>query len=241
MLLPIDTKIDKNGLLYIEGDYVYKYPNRLINLDNRSVHNSYFYKLITTSDYILKYSIMPLNKEGMINMLLNLREVQKNIKDIDFPIGYYIDNNIMYGEIIKYYKNAPSLSSLMETSDINEINKYYYHDDDSIHNLYLLLLDALNLIEELFENKIYYTDIHSGNFVIDNNQVKLIDFDYQYIYFKTKKELEYFKMILFNYESMFYILNKKFNLYNYGLDNSKNFNEIRRMIKQTENNVRKGL
>ena len=239
MNLPLELKIDNNGFFYIKDDYIKKYPERLINIECNGIPNSYFYELLTSSNYAIKYNLFPLNKDGLLNMLLNLQKAQRYIKNIDFPIGYYVDNYEIYGEIIRFYKNAPSLYTVTKKQDINEVSKYYYHDEDSIHNLYMMLLDILNLIEELFDNNIFYTDIHTGNFVIHKNHVKLIDFDYQFIHFNSKKSLEMLKIILFNYESLVYILNKKFNMGEYSLDNPANFKDAKIMLKQMENNVRK--
>ena len=237
-MLPMELKVDNNGLFYIK-DYIENHPESLINVYNRGIPNNYFYELLTSSDYAIKYSFLPHNKDGMINMLLHLQKLQDKITNIDFPIGYYIEDDDIYGQIIRFYKKAPSIAYLTQNKDINEVSKYYYHCEDSIHNLYLLLLDILNFIEELFENNVFYTDIHTGNFVIDNNKVKIIDFDYQYVTFNKKKSLELLKSILFNYETMIYIINKNFDLGTHVLDNPENFKDVKIMLKQMENSIRK--
>ena len=119
---------------------------------------------------------------------------------------------------------------LSETKDINVLSKYYYHADDSIHNLYLLFIDILTLIEELYENKVYYTDIHRGNFVVNDNSVKLIDFDYKYIHFEDKKDKTLLRNIFHNYDILFFIINKRFNLGEIPPYNTLNFNDAKKYI-----------
>ena len=54
---------------------------------------------------------------------------------------------------------------MTDTFDLLELNKYYCHDEDKIHNLFLLCQKVLHVLEELVENNMYYTDVHTNNFV----------------------------------------------------------------------------
>ena len=108
-------KKDKNGLLYLDKDYFKNYNMRQLYLNSDTIVNSYFYEIPYTSDYILKYKIFPFNKDKLIDMLTRLRDIQKNINDIDFPIGYYTEDNEIMGQIIKYYKDSPSLEMVCKT------------------------------------------------------------------------------------------------------------------------------
>ena len=173
-------------------------------------------------------------------MLENFRIAQKNIKDIDFPIGYYKEDNYIRGQIIKYYENSPSLFHLIKEKDINIFDKYYYHDDDVIRNLYMILLDILSLLEELFENGVYYTDIHSGNFVINNNKIKLIDFDYNYIHFNKCINTKLLDILLWNYSRLFLNVNKVYNLGEFSLDECHDFKYMKKYVKSMENYARRG-
>ena len=68
----------------------------------------------------------------------------------DNRIKLYINGFIKYKiNLIYFYRNAPSIAQIAQTKDINDISKYYYHDDDSIHNLYLLFIDILNLMDSI--------------------------------------------------------------------------------------------
>ena len=243
MQIPMEAKIDSDGLLYIDNDIFKKHPLNLneIKINEDKKIKNYFYELESTSDYIIKYSINSLNGYNLINMLLKFQKIKDKIKEIDFPIGYYLEGSHIKGEIIKYYKDSYSLYYLSEIRDINILSKYYYHDDDSIHNLYLLMLDILELIEKLYEENVYYRDIHRGNFIISNNDVKLIDFDYNYIYFKEKKDKNLLRTILSNYEDLFFILNKRFNLGELVPYNTNSFDTMKNHVKKIENKVRKGF
>ncbi len=237
MLLPIDAKIDKNGLLYIDNDAFKRYP---LNLNYNLKISNLFYSLLNTDDYIIKYSLCSLKQEQLIQMLMNFKKLQKNINDTDFPIGYYKEDDFIRGQIIKYYKNSPTLFKLIKEKDINIFGKYYYHDDDSIHNLYMIMLDILDLLEELFNNGVYYTDIHSGNFVIHNNQIKLIDFDYNFIHFMKNIDKELLDILLWNYSRLFFYVNKVYNLGNFALDECHDFKYMKKYVKSMENHVRRG-
>lgn len=237
MLLPIDAKIDNNGLFYMDNDLFKKYP---LNINYNLKISNLFYSLMSTDDYIIKYSLYNLNQDQLMPMLMNFRNIQKSIDDVDFPIGYYKEDDSIRGQIIKYYNNSPSLSNLIKEKDINIFGKYYYHDDDSIHNLYMIMLDILDLLEELFNNGVYYTDIHTGNFVIHNNQIKLIDFDYNYIHFIKNIDKKLLDIILWNYSRLFFYINKVYNLGEFGLDECHDFKYMKKFVKSMENHVRRG-
>ena len=150
-MIPNEAKVDKNGLLFIDDQSIKLHPLILDikkeenNLDTKK-ETKIFYELYSTGDYIVKYSNHSLNKGKLIDMLLRFKKLQNIINKIDFPIGYYLELNKVKGTIIRYYKDSPSLYNLSETNDINVLGKYYYHDDDAIHNLYLLMYDTLLLI-----------------------------------------------------------------------------------------------
>ena len=77
-MIPLELKIDKEGLLYTNDQKILK-RNPLL-LDNRFFENERyyqngFYPLACNSDYIVKYSYTPLMKkerEAYKEMLINL-------------------------------------------------------------------------------------------------------------------------------------------------------------------------
>ncbi len=238
-MLPMEAKVDSNGLLYIDDELIKRHPINLRDNPDKKTH-SFFYELFSTSDYIVKYSNNPINRNKLMEMLLRFQKLQSIISKIDFPIGYYKEENRIKGTIIRYYKDSPSLYFLSETHDINILGKYYYHDDDIIHNLYQLMYETLLLIEELFENNIYYTDVHRGNFLIDNNTVKLIDFDYNFVQYKEKRDKALLQMVLRNYDDMLFFITKRFGLGEILYYQVNSFDGMRKKIQKVEDKVRKG-
>ncbi len=237
--LPIELKLDGFNLLYYDNPIIKNYP---LHLEKNMLNSkAFFYQLPLSSDYIIKYQKKIMIYDEVKEFLLKVNKIKKHIKDIDFPIGYYQEENDIRGMIIPYYINSPSLYTISETKDINELSKYYYHDDDVVHNLFLLFLDILNLIEELCDYEIYYTDIHRGNFVIYENAVKLIDFDFKYIFYTRGQEDFYYKAILYDYEHLLFKLIKMFDLYELPIYTIKSIDKMKKHVLKVENKVRKNL
>lgn len=234
--VPMEAKRDYNGLFYIDNDYFKQYPLYFDNYIEKNERSS-FYELISTSDYIIKCG-RKLNRKKVINMLLKFKEYQEYIKKTDFPIGYYEEDNIIKGLIIPYY-NSPSLLNIKRTHDLGELSKFYYHDDNSIHNLYLLCLDIIDIIEEMYCNEIYYTDIHDGNFVFKDNNVKLIDFDPNLVFFSDNKKRENYNYMMYWCENIIYTLTKYFNLEDLAYRKINSFDKMRTYVKKIENRVTK--
>ena len=114
-----------------------------------------------------------------LEMVALLQSKQSNIKLSEFPTGIVTMNGRVIGQEIPYYKNSQNL-----------------YDFASKENEYIkpttIYIQILNILKELYENGIYYKDVHSGNFcILDSNienekLVKIIDFDPNYI--SDKKE-----------------------------------------------------
>ena len=102
------------------------------------------------------------------------------------------------------------------------------------------MYETLLLIEELFENNIYYTDIHRGNFILNNNSVKLIDFDYNFVLYKEKRDKALLQMVLRNYDDMLYFITKRFGLGDIMYYQVNSFEGMRKRIQKVEDRVRKG-
>ena len=190
-MLPLELKSDKNGLLYMEDKTIIKRISLPIDkriVDERYYQNS-FYRINSTDDYIIKYSHTPFMKkerEKIMAMLEQLVIRQKQVPDVDFPIGYFRRWHKLAGLIVRYYPNGISFDNIVVNGDIEGFGKYYYHDEDSIHNLFLFFYNVLDIVYEMFENEIYYGDINHGNIVLTDNKVKIIDFDYRFVHFDNK-------------------------------------------------------
>ena len=242
-MIPIELKKDKDGLLYYSEDDILRRTPLMIdkrdNLDNRYYQHS-FYSIPSTDEYIIKYCITCYTRKEIrkIKYMLDfLIKNQNNIPSVDFPIGYFVQRKKLAGLIIKYYKNGISCDNIFNLCDIENIGKYYYHDEDSIHNLFNLYNELLEIIWQMFENNVYYTDINPGNVIIDNNKIKMIDFDYRYVLFDKKDES--LKIVLSGY---YYFLKNtltKLNLYNNQNIVYDNFEKTKKYLKTLENQIRK--
>ena len=243
-MIPLEMQMDKKGLLFIRDDNILREQQMMIdrrkNLENRYYQNG-FYKIPSTDDYIIKYSYTCFTRKeikAIKYMLETLISKQSEISEVDFPIGYFAYRKTLTGLIVRYYKNGQACDNIFETHEIEYLGKYYYHDEDNIRNLFILFDELLNIIYKMFENGIYYSDTNPGNIIIDDNALKLIDFDYRYVFFDNK-DLR-LKTILRGFS--FFL---KDALKNLQLDDNidsdyKNFDEAKKYIKSLENKVRKG-
>ena len=227
--------IDNNGILYWDkkinkNDYI------------KTLESKYcrFYNLLSTNEYIIKYNLQPLYNDdiiGMKDMLSYFNEVRSSIPSIDFPIDYYLEDNLLRGLIIYYYNNAISLKSLFGNYFINDLYKYYSHDDNPYKNLILLYLEIISLIEELLDKKIFYLDIHSGNFILYNNQVKLIDFEPRQLVFHKNNNVLYEK-IIYTLKLLINYSNYKLGLFEYIEGNIDNITKLKNEVKRLEKRLK---
>ena len=237
-MIPLELKMDINGILYL--DKYIKKDDYIKTLESRY---SRFYNLFSTNEYIIKYNLQTLSQNdiiGMKDMLNNINEVRSKIPSIDFPIGYYLENDLLRGLIIYYYNNAISLKKIFCNYSITDLFKYYAYDDNPYKNLILLYLEIISLMEELLDNKIFYLDIHGGNFVLCNNQVKLIDFEPSQLVFGTNNNILYEKIIyilklLINYS------NCKLGLYEYIDGNIDSIMKLKNEVKKLEKRLKNGI
>ena len=106
-------------------------------------------------------------------LIYELNKRRENVKLTDFPNGIVTYNGNIIGQIIPYYPNSETIFSYAkETNNINII-KYYRR--------------MLDILIELYNNGIIYCDAHAKNFLIVNNKVKLIDFDFSLMDFNNYK------------------------------------------------------
>ena len=98
----------------------------------------------------------------------------KNVKLTEFPNGVITYKDRIIGQVIPYYDNSFQLKEILKRSDYSQINPY------------TLLLKAYAIIKELYDNGIIYYDIHGSNFLVYQDGVKLIDFEYNEVYFRNE-------------------------------------------------------
>lgn len=141
-----------------------------------------------------------------------LQKRQKNVKLTEFPTGIVTLDKYVIGQEIPFYKDHTALS---QKSDKLDIIKYY--------------IDILNILKELLNNEIIYSDIHANNFLVDNvnNIVRLIDFDSKYLSFDGNKT-KYHDM-LNNLKTMINRINKKYCL-PFEIKKEESLEEIRETI-----------
>ena len=178
-------KVGKKGLNYIDKEDVKLTKISFPEVGRKKHLKRDFYTIEGIDDYIIKSckeTPKRFNESTNLKLLRNLIKKQGLLPEVDFPIGYFSNLGHTEGTIIPYY-NAPSLSQIFYFQSFNDLRKYYNHENNDIDNLISMFLDVLTIIRKMYENKVIYTDIHSGNFVLDNNKVKIIDFDPGTIWF----------------------------------------------------------
>ena len=193
-------KLDKAGIWYI--DFLDITIDEIFFDKINSSYRDYthFFKIEEINDYIIKEcrkNSSFFDRYRELKLLKQLIKKQEKLLNIDFPVAYYKRNNRLEGIVIPYYKNAVSLKELLHLHTFEDLHVFYNHANNEIDNLISLLLDILKLISIMYDNGIYYLDIHSGNFLVYNNCVKIIDFEPGRIYFK-KSNLNT-RLILNNY------------------------------------------
>ena len=228
-MIPLECKIDNNGFLYIDN---FNCKRKLDYCDNPFYYKSYFLKIDSTDDYIVKCHLNRLNKREIYRMLYTFYNIGGNdLCNIDFPIGYYKENNKLRGLIVPNYNKAPSIRNVVENDNLSE---FYSHSMSNKDNVLLLLSDILKILEDLYNYGIIYTDINPGNFLIYQNEVKIIDFDPQYL-FKTNKDKNnhYLKMLLYNYKTLVHYVCRRLGMNYYGINNidDESFYSVKRKIK----------
>ena len=204
-------KLDKKNIYYIDSRDVKVQNIHFREIGKLDRLKRGFFKIEGIDDYIIKDSTMyPLLFNGIRNRKLLSDLVSKIdlLPDIGFPIGYYQSRGRMKGTIIPYYDNAIPLRKMIYLFKFEELKDYYYRDNDDIYNLISLLLDILNLISRMYDNNVSYLDIHSGNFLIYNNDIKVIDFDYDYVFFN--QNMKYYHTIMRNYSMLVETICRRF-------------------------------
>lgn len=135
-------------------------------------------------------------------LIYELNKRKDNVKLTDFPSGIVTCDDNIIGQIIPYYPNSETIFNYAKRTNNINIVRYYRK--------------IISIIDELYKNCIIYVDAHAKNFVIVNNDIKLIDFDYSLINFDNSK---------FSYDNMISTLCNMINILNsligmeYNVDN----------------------
>ena len=192
---------DHKGLFYVDNENIDPKPFYFNEVTSNFDYRRAFYHINGVDDYIVKDTKrLPLffNQTRTKKILRNFMEKQNSFKDIDFPVGYYLNNGKIEGTVITNYTGANSVKVLTNVYKFENLKEFYNHEDDDFRNLVHLCLEILRLIREMFDGDIVYTDINSGNFLVYNNSVKVVDFEPDYVHF-TKNKNRYLKLLLSNY------------------------------------------
>lgn len=242
-MYPLEMKFDKNNIGYIDINNIILERKQFINQDYDSKEiipvKKDFY-LTNSKDYLLKINKnIDEHDAGLHELTIHLIKKQYEFRNIDLPIGIVFNELDTVGQIIRYYKNAKSLKNICINEDLESLQKYIYRDEDSLHNLFLVYLEVLDILEEMFESGISYFDVNGGNFVIYNNKVKIIDFEPEYISFKKMKYDEH--IIIHNYLETLGQLIRALGINEYYdcVIGDKEFSKIRTKVKQFENKIRR--
>lgn len=213
--------MNKIKILNINDEFI---KNNTTYLELSKENNYKFYK-IKNKNILLKINTLPTkDEEKLVNELIKRQSL---ITKIDFPIGKVYKNNKYIGQILKYYNNSITIREMLKKYNLEEINKIYTKSENKIDNLFYLLQEILSILEEANNHNITLCDIHSKNILIQNNKIKLIDFDPKYTHID--------KNIYYNYSQInnYNVLTKEI-LSNYLLQNTLKNEKIELNIEYTK-------
>lgn len=224
---------DKKGLYYLDSRDVKISELYVKQMSGSYKDHAHFFKIDGFNDYIIKDSTLyPLffNRSKNLKLLKELVEKQKEINNIDFPVAYYKSFNILKGIVIPYYPNSISLSEIIWLTPFEEFKNIYNHDSNEVDNLVLFLLEILELLHSMYKHGIIYIDVHSGNFLIYNNGVKVVDFEPGYVFVTNNKGWNYERM-LSNYGLLVDRICKRFGFKNIPFHAGEDFSDTELRVK----------
>ena len=148
------------------GTYIGESGRKLFS-DDEMISGAYVYRSFIDPSKVYKIYKDFLNYQFYYDMdakfISELQERSKNIKLSKFPTGVVtVDGKVIGSEV-------PFVDGIT-------LKEYAVNNTKNIlpTKIYIQTLDVL---KELYINKIYYLDIHSKNFIIKDNSVNLIDFE----------------------------------------------------------------
>lgn len=124
-------------------------------------------------------------------LISKLQERQAKIKLTEFPTGVLTREGYIFGQEMPFYENYETLFNFKDNID-------------SISQLVEIYKKCLKILEELCKNDIYYTDVHSKNFMVNNDDIKLIDFEYSRVKFDDPS---YIDVVFYRVTKMFDLIN----------------------------------
>lgn len=224
---------DYQGIFYLDSNNIKTKEFHFNEIKPTYSKQRRFYYVEGVDDYIIKdTSRLPLffNGTRTKKILKDFMNVQNKFNDIDFPVGYFIDNDKIKGTVVPYYKNSISIKKLMTIYTLEELKEFYMYDDNNNINLIKMCLDILDLIEEMYQNNIVYTDINAGNFLVYNNTVKIVDFEPDYVHF-TKHKQKYYELLLSNYTILVDYIWRCYRFKDVVYNPGENFDDARAKVK----------
>lgn len=183
----------------ISGVYIYK-----SNYDSKKALR--IYKDFVDYKYI---------KHDDAKIVSELQGIQKNIKLTDFPTGIITLEDSVIGQEIIFYNDYKTLSEyIKELKEIKQL-MYYYKQ-------------ILYILEELSKNNIIYKDLHTKNFLVNDNSIKLIDFESSSFTF-DKSQKTYIDMVC-KTKALFNEINEILKI-NFKLEDGQTLSELEKEIK----------
>ena len=205
-------KKDNKGLYYLSSKDVIVNKIYVPQISNSYSQNTTFYGIEGIDNYIIKDSTLyPYfnNRKRHLELLKELTIRQDMINRVDFPVAYYLSTFIPKGIVIPYYKDYLSLRYIIYMYPFDDLVKFYHQESNELDNLTSLFIDILELVRYLFNNGIAYTDVNTSNFLIHDNDIKLVDFEPGFVNFVGNKNRDMLKALK-KYEELISLVLKKY-------------------------------
>lgn len=141
----------------LEGKYgvVFPFGNKVIKMDKFAINEIVHSKTICFNP----------KRNQTYDLLHDLGKKQESIRLVDFPISTLTYNGNYFGNVQISYLNYTKMRDLITENRL------------TFRFLKKHLLDTLEIIKELSDNDIEYTDLHPSNLMVNRTKTKLIDFD----------------------------------------------------------------
>ena len=160
-------------------------------------------------------------------IISELQKRQDKIKLTKFPTGIITIQNKVIGQEIPYYENSDTIFNYFTEGNMKKRPTQFY-------------LEILKILKELCNEGIYYTDIHTKNFLINNvNEIiNLIDFEKNFVYLDNQKTFAYSNMIN---NLKFYMINILNNItgitFDYNYNKAETLEELEQIVLEKDNKL----